>query len=80
MLTGEGELEALAARLGELPEVTRADAADGRVEVFTRDARALLPRLLHVAETEGTAVRSVQVVEPDLEAVFLHLTGRALRD
>jgi hypothetical protein len=25
-------------------------------------------------------VRSVEVAEPDLEAVFLHLTGRALRD
>jgi hypothetical protein len=28
----------------------------------------------------GVAVTSVEVVEPDLEAVFLHLTGKALRD
>jgi len=28
----------------------------------------------------GAAVRSVEVIEPDLEAVFLHLTGKALRD
>ena len=28
----------------------------------------------------GAIVRSVEVAEPDLEAVFLHLTGRALRD
>ena len=28
----------------------------------------------------GAAIRSVEVVEPDLEAVFLHLTGKALRD
>jgi hypothetical protein len=25
-------------------------------------------------------VTSVELVEPDLEAVFLHLTGKALRD
>ena len=25
-------------------------------------------------------IRGVEVIEPDLEAVFLHLTGRALRD
>jgi hypothetical protein len=25
-------------------------------------------------------VTGVEVVEPDLEAVFLHLTGKALRD
>ncbi|GAA2723878.1 ABC transporter ATP-binding protein [Actinocorallia aurantiaca] len=79
-LTGDGELEPLTARLAALPEVTGAGTADGRVEVFTHDARALLPRLLHEAEAEGTTVRSVQVVEPDLEAVFLHLTGKALRN
>jgi ABC-2 type transport system ATP-binding protein len=28
----------------------------------------------------GLEIGSVQVREPDLEAVFLHLTGRALRD
>ena len=27
-----------------------------------------------------TAIRSVTVEEPDLEAVFLHLTGKSLRD
>ncbi len=30
--------------------------------------------------TAGAVIRSVEVVEPDLEAVFLHLTGKALRD
>lgn len=79
-LTGDGDLNGLAAKLAELDEVSGAEAADGRIEVFARDARALLPRLLHAAEAEGTTVRSVQVVEPDLEAVFLHLTGKALRD
>jgi len=79
-LTGDGDLNGLATRLAELDEVNGAEAADGRVEVFARDARALLPRLLHAAEATGTTVRSVQVVEPDLEAVFLHLTGKALRD
>ena len=28
----------------------------------------------------GVQVSSVDVVEPDLEAVFLHLTGTALRE
>jgi hypothetical protein len=28
----------------------------------------------------GARVLSVEVVEPDLEAVFMHLTGRALRN
>ena len=29
---------------------------------------------------DGIAIRSVEIIEPDLEAVFLHLTGKALRD
>jgi ABC-2 type transport system ATP-binding protein len=44
------------------------------------DARGNLPEILAGATAAGTAVRSVEVTEPDLEAVFLHLTGRALRD
>ena len=32
------------------------------------------------AADAGATIRSVEVVEPDLEAVFLHLTGKALRD
>jgi ABC-2 type transport system ATP-binding protein len=35
--------------------------------------------LATVAEAGGV-VKGVDVVEPDLEAVFLHLTGKALRD
>jgi ABC-2 type transport system ATP-binding protein len=41
------------------------------------DAATALPELIRRA---GTAIRSVVVDEPDLEAVFLHLTGKKLRD
>ena len=45
-----------------------------------RGAAAALPRLLELAAGVGVGVTSVDVVEPNLEAVFLHLTGKALRD
>ncbi|NUR83708.1 MAG: hypothetical protein HOY71_06435 [Nonomuraea sp.] len=45
-----------------------------------RDARQALPRVLAVTAEHGVSVRSVEVREPDLESVFLHLTGKALRD
>jgi ABC-2 type transport system ATP-binding protein len=79
-LTSDGDLGSLAERLSRLPDVTDAAVADGRLEVFARDARALLPELLHAADAEGVTVKSVQVTEPDLETVFLHLTGKALRN
>ena len=40
----------------------------------------MLPRLLELAAQMELDVTSVEVIEPDLEAVFLHLTGKALRD
>jgi ABC-2 type transport system ATP-binding protein len=44
------------------------------------DARRILPRILESVTAAGASVNGVGIVEPDLEAVFLHLTGRALRD
>jgi len=40
----------------------------------------VLPALLAAAGSAGMTVTGVEVQEPDLEAVFLHLTGKALRD
>jgi ABC-2 type transport system ATP-binding protein len=40
----------------------------------------VLPRLFESATRLGVRVTSVEIQEPNLEAVFLHLTGRALRD
>jgi ABC-2 type transport system ATP-binding protein len=50
------------------------------LEVLASDARTLLPGLLAALTGVGVAVRSVAVEEPDLEAVFLHVTGKSLRD
>jgi ABC-2 type transport system ATP-binding protein len=60
--------------------VSDVTAREGGLDVLVPDASGALPHLLEVATHAGVAVRSVEVVEPDLEAVFLHLTGKALRD
>jgi hypothetical protein len=36
--------------------------------------------LIQLTDQAGVEIQSVEVREPDLEAVFLKLTGRALRD
>ena len=79
-LSVSGDLASFAVACRALPGVEDASVADGQVDVLTRDARRLLPALLEAAESSGTVLKSVQVVEPDLEAVFLHLTGTALRE
>ena len=80
-LTANGDIRAAAEALGALErtdEVTTSD--DGSIQIVAADARTLLPQLITVTTQAGATINSVEVVEPDLEAVFLHLTGKALRD
>jgi ABC-2 type transport system ATP-binding protein len=79
-LTLDGDLRAISAKVAELPAVRSVDTADSRIEVLVDDARTALPQIMDTVTHTGVAVRAVEVTEPDLEAVFLHLTGRALRD
>jgi ABC-2 type transport system ATP-binding protein len=53
---------------------------DGQISVMVEDSNLVLPRLFDAAAHHGARITSVDIREPNLEAVFLHLTGRALRD
>ena len=79
-LSATGQLQAAVEALAMIERVHDATAGDGLIEVTAEGARTLLPEIITVAADAGAAVSSVEVVEPDLEAVFLHLTGKALRD
>jgi ABC-2 type transport system ATP-binding protein len=60
--------------------VHRVSIADGRLTVLVDDSNLVLPRLFEAATRTGARITSVEIQEPNLETVFLHLTGRALRD
>jgi len=53
---------------------------DGTLTILADDSNRVLPRLFEAAANTGVRITSVAVQEPNLETVFLHLTGRALRD
>ena len=75
-----GDLVRAARAAGAVRGVASAAAKGDIVEVIAADAGRVLPRLLEAVEGAGAHVRGVELVTPDLESVFLHLTGRALRD
>jgi linearmycin/streptolysin S transport system ATP-binding protein len=79
-LEGAGALEAGAEACRALAAVEAASVQDGGIQLLVEDARRLLPELLQTVAAAGVAVKAVEVDEPNLEAVFLHLTGKALRD
>lgn len=60
--------------------MNQVSAQDGKVTVLVADSNLVLPRLFDGAVRAGARITSVDINEPNLEAVFLHLTGKALRD
>jgi ABC-2 type transport system ATP-binding protein len=57
------------------------DAADPRrLEARVTDVARELPLLLAAISAQGRAIEDVEVKGPSLQAVFIHLTGRELRE
>lgn len=49
-------------------------------ELECRDVKTSLMQLIHVLNETDVELLSLETIEPNLERVFLHLTGHALRD
>jgi len=60
--------------------VSRVTSESGVISVLVADSNLVLPHLFEAAARLSVRITSVDIREPNLEAVFLHLTGRALRD
>jgi ABC-2 type transport system ATP-binding protein len=63
-----------------IPGVERVTLEEGQIAVLVNDSNLVLPRLFEAAAHQAARITSVEIREPNLETVFLHLTGRALRD
>ena len=71
---------------GEVPGVTQVlvekseEDSASQLKISAKRGRKALPDVIQLVGAAGVEVHSVEIREPDLEAVFLQLTGRALRD
>ncbi|MBK5107866.1 MAG: ABC transporter ATP-binding protein [Anaerolineales bacterium] len=65
---------------GAVQGISRIDVIDGKVTVLVDDSNRVLPHIFEIASQANVRITSVDIQEPNLESVFLHLTGRALRD
>lgn len=76
--------EALLAGLREMPGVTEVRASDGAAgpgaDVYADRGGPLIPVIVSTAQAAGAELRDVHIQEPSLETLFLHHTGRSLRD
>jgi ABC-2 type transport system ATP-binding protein len=60
--------------------VQKVTSENGTLTLLAKDSNRVLPDLFQAANAADVRITSVDIQEPNLEAVFLHLTGRALRD
>jgi ABC-2 type transport system ATP-binding protein len=76
----DGDVEHAAKAVRDVDGVASAAVAGDGLDVLIRDARTHLADVIRAVDDAGAAITGVEVHEPNLEAVFLHLTGKALRD
>ena len=72
----DGKLDAWAS----LPGVHSVTPDTTVATLLVEDSDQALPHLFEAAARDALKITSVNVHEPNLESVFLHLTGRALRE
>jgi ABC-2 type transport system ATP-binding protein len=63
-----------------IPGVQSVSTEDGVLTLLVDDSNITLPQLFEAATEHGVRIMSVEIQIPNLETVFLHLTGKALRD
>lgn len=72
--------EVALARVRAVAEVDRVNHRDTSLEVLSLQGRRVLADVISELGGAGVDVHSVKIREPNLESVFLHLTGKSLRD
>ena len=75
-----GAAENFTNALGSLTGVVEVNSDRDRVRIYADRAEGLLANVMRLASEQGVMVTDAHVAEPSLENLFLHLTGRSLRE
>jgi len=73
-------LESLERELADIPLVRSTRIADGSIRLAVADATRSMAAVFAVLAGNGISVRAAALAQPSLDDVFLHETGRSLRD
>jgi ABC-2 type transport system ATP-binding protein len=73
-------VEASLPSIRALPHVQAISAQDGQLKIETSEVHPGLLELIDLCNARNVPILSLEVLEPNLESVFLHLTGKRLRD
>ena len=76
----DGAAEQVLAVMRVEPYVREATADDGCIRLYVDLGEAAVPRILRTLDGAGLAPRTITLARPSLDDVFLHETGRSLRE
>nr|WP_319540300.1 ATP-binding cassette domain-containing protein [uncultured Methanospirillum sp.] len=74
------EPEKLQDLLMKIPEIEKIRVTGGEVRVSVPHADDELPRVMEIAFKAGIRMKSVHLTRPDMNDVFMHYTGREIRE
>ena len=73
-------LDLLSDLIGKELGFTQNAIVNGALEITVRNGKAVMPRIMELASQNNIYVESLLLREPNLEDVFLHYTGRTIRE
>jgi ABC-2 type transport system ATP-binding protein len=79
-LSGSGDLAAAEGAVAGIPAVGSVHRDSLGLDLTVRGAPTAIALIVNAATGAGMKLSDVEISRPDLESVFLHLTGKALRD
>jgi ABC-2 type transport system ATP-binding protein len=75
-----GVPDSLEQAMSALPGVRGADRFDHQIKIKAVNTQQTLPDVINVFNRLDINIHSLEILEPNLESVFLELTGKRLRD
>jgi len=70
----------LVTEVERLPDVQSVAHTDNKLEITAQHTQHALVNVIKVFNEADISITSLEILEPNLETVFLHLTGKRLRD
>ena len=72
--------EVLMGKIKEISSISKVEVNGAEISIITTNTDLIFKDLISKINNTGCQVLSIDIKKPNLETVFLHLTGRALRD
>jgi ABC-2 type transport system ATP-binding protein len=74
------DIDVLAQLVSKWLGLSKTRICDGALEITVQNGKAAMPRIMEIATQNNIYVESLLSHEPNLEDVFLHYTGRSIRE